>query len=125
EKIAALVHLVEDDLGFALHGAVEHAKRALSASDAAAFRFTDGCVDLGATVSRSGFEGWIATEIDTIAACVEALLSASGLLAADVATVFLTVGSSFVPSVRRIFADRFGAGRLRGGEELTTVATGL
>src|SRR5262249_61818449 len=47
EKIAALVHLVEDDLGFALHGAVEHAKRALSASDAAAFRFTDGCVDLG------------------------------------------------------------------------------
>jgi hypothetical protein len=27
--------------------------------------------------------------------------------------------------VRRIFADRFGAGRLRGGEELTTVATGL
>lgn len=29
EKIAALVHLVEDDLGFALHGAVETTKQAL------------------------------------------------------------------------------------------------
>jgi len=125
EKIAALVHLVEDDLGFALHGAVERAKRVLSASDAAEFRFTDGSIDLAAAVSRSGFERWIATEIDAIAACVDALLSASGLVAADVATVFLTGGSSFVPAVRRIFADRFGAGRLRGGEELTTVATGL
>jgi hypothetical chaperone protein len=125
EKLAALVHLVEDDLGFALHGAVERAKRALSASGAAEFRFTDGSIDLGATVSRSGFETWIATEIDVIAACVDGLLSASGLVAADVATVFLTGGSSFVPAVRRIFADRFGADRLRGGEELTTVATGL
>jgi hypothetical chaperone protein len=125
EKIAALVHLVEDDLGFALHGAVERAKRVLSASDAAEFRFTDGSIHLAAAVSRSGFERWIATEIDAIAACVDALLSASGLVAADVATVFLTGGSSFVPAVRRIFADRFGAGRLRGGEELTTVATGL
>ena len=76
-------------------------------------------------MSRSGFESWIATEIDSITACVDALLSASGLVAAEVATVFLTGGSAFVPAVRRIFADRFGADRLRGGEELTTVATGL
>ena len=39
--------------------------------------------------------------------------------------MFLTGGSSFVPAVRRIFAERFGEQRLRGGEELTTVATGL
>jgi hypothetical chaperone protein len=124
-KIAALVHLVEDDLGFALHGAVERAKRALSAADTAVFRFTDGSIDLGAAVSREGFERWIASEIDAIAACVDGLLSSSGLAPGDVATVFLTGGSSFVPAVRRIFADRFGADRLRGGEELTTVATGL
>jgi len=39
--------------------------------------------------------------------------------------VFLTGGSSFVPAVRHIFAERFGENRLRGGEELTTVARGL
>ena len=64
-------------------------------------------------------------EVDAIAACVDGLLAASGLARGDVATVFLTGGSSFVPAVRRVFADRFGEHRLRGGEELTTVATGL
>ncbi len=125
EKIAALVHLVEDDLGFALHGAVERAKRTLSASDAAEFRFADGVIELARTVSRPAFEGWIVPEVDAIAACVDGLLAASGLARGDVATVFLTGGSSFVPAVRRVFADRFGEQRLRGGEELTTVATGL
>jgi hypothetical chaperone protein len=125
EKIAALVHLVEDDLGFVLHGAVERAKRGLSASDAAEFRFADGAIELASTVSRGAFEGWIVPQVDAIAACVDGLLAASGLARGDVATVFLTGGSSFVSAVRRVFAGRFGEHRLRGGEELTTVATGL
>jgi molecular chaperone DnaK (HSP70) len=37
----------------------------------------------------------------------------------------LVGGSSFVPAVRRLFAERFGAERLRGGDELTTAAMGL
>ncbi len=125
EKITALVHLVEDDLGFALHGAVERTKRALSAAEAAAFRFAEPPIDLAATVPRAEFERWIAAEVDAIAGCVNRLLSASGVSSSDVATVFLTGGSAFVPAVRRVFADRFGPERLRGGEELTTVATGL
>jgi hypothetical chaperone protein len=39
--------------------------------------------------------------------------------------VFLTGGSSFVPYVRRFFARTFGSDKLKGGEELTTVAKGL
>jgi hypothetical chaperone protein len=39
--------------------------------------------------------------------------------------VFLTGGSSFVPAVRQIFHDRFGIARVVGGDELTSVATGL
>jgi len=39
--------------------------------------------------------------------------------------VFLTGGSSLVPCVRRLFEERFGVDRLRGGNELTTVARGL
>jgi hypothetical chaperone protein len=39
--------------------------------------------------------------------------------------VFLTGGSSLVPSVRDVFADRFGAAKVRGGDELITVARGL
>jgi hypothetical chaperone protein len=39
--------------------------------------------------------------------------------------VFLTGGTSFVPSVRRIFTNRFGDDRIRSGNEFTSVAYGL
>ena len=43
----------------------------------------------------------------------------------DVDAVFLTGGSSLVPAVRGLFYERFGADKLRGGGELTSVAGGL
>jgi hypothetical chaperone protein len=39
--------------------------------------------------------------------------------------VFLTGGSSLVPAVRRLFAERFGEDRLAGGGEFVSVAEGL
>ena len=71
------------------------------------------------------FESWIEPALQAIADCVARLLSRCGVTPKDVDSVFLTGGSSFVPAVRRIFAQRFGAARLRGGDELTTVAKGL
>ena len=49
------------------------------------------------------------------------------LLCADarIDRVFLTGGSALVPAVRHIFERRFGGDKLRGGEELTSVASGL
>jgi hypothetical chaperone protein len=37
----------------------------------------------------------------------------------------MTGGSSFVPAVRNLFTEKFGAGKLRRGGELTSVAEGL
>ena len=39
--------------------------------------------------------------------------------------VFLTGGSSFVPAVRRLFEDRFGAAKISTGAELESIASGL
>ena len=60
-----------------------------------------------------------------MAGCVDRLMAASGLAFGEIDRVFLTGGSSFVPAVRRIFVDRFGEEKVTGGEELTSVATGL
>src|SRR5262249_5390196 len=112
EKIEALVHLVEDNLGFALHGAIEGTKRELSAQATAGFEFVDGPIDMRDRVAQSAFADWIAPEVDAIASCIDAVLAAGGVSRHDVATVFLTGGSSFVPAVRGVFADRFGSDRL-------------
>ena len=125
EKIAALINLVEEDLGYQLHQAVQRLKVDLSHQESAEFRFRDGSMDIVAAVSRSNFEGWIADELQAIERCVDGLLVASKVDAREVDRVFLTGGTSFVPAVRRIFETRFTASRVRTGNEFTSVARGL
>jgi hypothetical chaperone protein len=125
EKIEALITLIEEDLGFQLHQAVQKTKFALSGGEMAEFRFRDGSMDLRIPVTRGEFEGWIKDELQSIEECVDGLLRSTGVDARQVDRVFLTGGSSFVPAVRRIFASRFGEERIRSGNEFTSVAHGL
>jgi hypothetical chaperone protein len=125
EKIQALTDLIEEDLGYQLHQAVQRVKFELSHADAAEFRFADGSMNLRISVTREEFEGWIAGELAAIEGSIDGLFAASGVDAREVDRVFLTGGSSFVPAVRRIFTRRFGEDRVRSGNEFTSVARGL
>lgn len=125
ERIAALLHIIEENLGFPLHRSVQAAKCALSESSEATFQFTHGSLEIEGAVTRAEFEQWIGEELNAIEQCVDGLLAASGVDASAVDMVFLTGGSSFVPAVRRIFETRFGASRIRTGNEFTSVAYGL
>jgi len=125
QKIAALLHLIKEDLGYQLHQSVQAVKYDLSNELAATFRFHDGTVDVMVKVKRSSFEAWIAEELKQIESCLDSLLRASGVDPRNVDAVFLTGGSSFVPAVRRIFATRFGEQRIRTGNQFTSVAWGL
>jgi hypothetical chaperone protein len=125
EKIGALIHFIKEDLGFHLHRAVQKVKSDLSNATTATFQFSDGFVDLVVPVERVSFEDWISEELEEISGCIDSLLLSSGVVPKDVDMVFLTGGSSFVPAVRRIFETRFGAERIRGGNEFTSVARGL
>jgi hypothetical chaperone protein len=124
-KIEALIALIEEDLGYQLHQAVQRLKFELSRNTIAEFHFRDGSMDLRIPVRRSEFESWIEEDLQTVERCVDSLLQTSGIHPRDVDRVFLTGGSSFVPAVRRIFASRFGDDRIRGGNEFTSVAHGL
>jgi hypothetical chaperone protein len=125
EKIEALIAIVDEDLGYQLHRAVQQVKFALSQNHEAEFRFSEGGLDLRIPVKRSEFEIWIAEDLRAIAHSVDSLLQTAGIHSRDVDRVFLTGGTSFVPAVRHIFSSRFGADRIRGGNEFTSVAHGL
>ena len=125
EKIAALIHLVEEDLGYQLHRAVQATKVALSSQEKARFIFEQSEIRIDQMVSRASFQRWIARHLKAIALTVEELFASCGLKPAEVDRVFLTGGSAFVPAVRNIFAERFGAEKLIGGSEFTSVAKGL
>ena len=125
EKIAALIAIVDEDLGYQLHQAVQQVKFELSRNEDAEFQFREAGLDLRIPVTRRDFESWIVEELESIERCVDSLLRTTGVDPREVDRVFLTGGTSFVPAVRRIFATRFGEDRIRSGNEFTSVARGL
>jgi len=76
-------------------------------------------------VTRAAFERWIAGDVARIAATVDRALHQAGVGGEKIDHVFLTGGTSFVPAVRRLFTDRFGAEKVTAGGEFVSVAEGL
>ena len=124
-KIEALIAVIEEDLGYQLHHAVQRVKFELTRSPTAEFQFRDGSIDLRIPVTRAEFETWIGDQLRSIERCIDQLFESSGIDPRAIDRVFLTGGSSFVPAVRRIFATRFGEERISSGNEFTSVAHGL
>ncbi len=124
-KLGALVHVIDNDLGYYLFRSVEQTKIDLSSAESAAFSFTDPPVEIGRVVGRTEFEAWIAHYVGEIERCVDRLTAAVAVRPEEIGSVFLTGGSSFVPAVRRIFSSRFGAEKIHLGNEFTSVARGL
>ena len=71
KRIAALIHLIKNDLGYQLHRSVQALKIQLSTSDVGTFHFRDGALDIDASVTRPEFESWIVDELQQIETCVE------------------------------------------------------
>jgi len=122
-RIERLTRVIDEDLGLVLHRAVEGAKVRLSTRDADRVALDDIALDLA--VTRAGFEGWLAEDLAAIDGVLDDVLARAGVAAGEIDRVFATGGTSLVPAVRDRLAARFGADKLVGGEELTSVAWGL
>lgn len=123
--IAALLHLVEEDLGYELHERVNETKVTLSSALEADLRVELDQFEINWHATREQFEHWLRMDLQLIERAIERLFARSNLAHDAIDTVFLTGGSSFVPAVRAIFTRLFPAATIAGGHELTSVATGL
>lgn len=125
EAIEKLIAFLDLDLGFEFYQAIGALKARLSESDHAELAFSSHGMDIGAKISRADFERIIDGDLARIAAALEEALAASGSAPSDIDAVFLTGGTSYVPAVRRLFAERFGPERIHGGNAFQSVASGL
>ena len=98
EKIEALITLVEEDLGYQLHQAVQQVKFDLSRSHSAEFHFRDGSMDLRISVTRGDFEAWIDEELRAIEQCIDSLLKPSGVSPVKWTAFFLLAEAPSFPS---------------------------
>ena len=123
--IERMIAVVEQELGYRLYEAVGQVKRDLSTSQSAQFKFDGAGLAIGADVTRKSFESWIETDIERISRTLDLALSSAGVGSSDIDRVFLTGGSSLIPRIRQLFADRFDTARIVTGGELTSIAHGL
>jgi hypothetical chaperone protein len=124
-RLRRLIRLIEGELGYQLYQAVSAVKAELSTQTAARLHFAQDDFVIERVIERREFEAWIAGDLARMTQAIEQTLAASGLAASDIDRVFLTGGTSFVPAVRRLFDERFGAARVSAGGEFVSVAEGL
>lgn len=124
DRIERFIHVVENDLGLPLHQAIESSKVALSKEKKVTLDFEDDPIAIRDSLTRANFDAWIDADLSKVDQVVTEVLAKGGVQESDVNRVFTTGGSSFVPALRQGLSQRF-PGRLRGGEEMTSVALGL
>ena len=125
----ALVHrlarVIRERTGHQLAGDVETAKIALS--DAARIAMALPYVDDGLVIEflRANFERATRGETAKIAASIDACLNQAGVPASAITTLFLTGGTSAIPSVRAACQAGVPKARLVEGDRFGSVGLGL
>ena len=93
----------------------------------APFRFREGWQSTSSpTITRTAFESWIAADVAAHQRDGRrGAAPARTFRRRHIDQVFLTGGSSFIPAIRRLFAERFGEDRLVSGDQFESIAAGL
>lgn len=125
DAFEGLVHVIRNEEGFTLFQAVSRVKQTLTIRDTARLHFKAGPIEIDRTVTRAEFEQWIAADLSRIAATADQAIRVAGVDPAKLTRVFMTGGTALVPAVRELFARKFGADKLVGGDEFSSVAQGL
>ena len=125
ELIKNLEALVDENYGYMLFQSIERSKIKLSETISSTINFNELSVNIEERVSRSEFETFIASDMQKIEACIEEVTKQSKMRCADIDVVFLTGGSSYIPIIKRIFSDKFGAEKINQANAFTSVAYGL
>ena len=125
DRLAGLLTVLREGLGYELYRAVSAAKATLSNQPEATLHFDHTGLHIEQTITRDAFETWIAPDLHRIGGTIDAALHEASLSPDAIDKVFLTGGTSLVPAVRSLFTARFGAGGVSGGGEFVSVAEGL
>ncbi|KAB0666751.1 Hsp70 family protein [Oryzomonas japonica] len=125
QAIEHLENIIGDNYGFFLFQAIEKAKCELSDREQTliSFRERDLCID--EKIGKGEFEAINAENIQQISDCIDEVVARSGLAPAQMDTVFLTGGTSRIPRIQALFAERFGREKLDNRDAFTSVVHGL
>jgi len=125
QAIQHLENIIDDNFGYFLFQAIESAKCRLSDQEQARISFTERDLCISEQLSKLEFESINRENFRQIADCIDDVLARSGLLPDRIDSVFLTGGTSRIPHIQALFAERFGREKLHNRQAFTSVVHGL
>jgi hypothetical chaperone protein len=125
QAIEDLRSLIFDNLGFGLYEEIDRAKKELSEEEIVEFSFDTTSSQINKTIYKSEFEKIIASDLERIDRLIDSSLQQANIKEGDMDMIAATGGSSLIPAVRRLLAERFGKHKLKDKDSFTSVASGL
>ncbi len=120
-----LITLVEENLGYRLHVAVEDLKFRMSSEAVTDFGFKSYPIEIGFPVKRTAFEAIISPSVDAIGKTALETCRIGKVDPAEVERLQFTGGTSKVPAIRENLAKLFPNAKLVDQDTFTAVAEGL
>jgi molecular chaperone DnaK len=99
-----------------LKQAAEDAKKTIGgapSADIVLYGMLRGKLDVDVQLKQADFESWVRQDIEGSVALMEKAMRGPGLTPADIDNVLLVGGSTALPLVRRLLAQRFGAEKIK------------
>ena len=87
--------------------------------------FAERDLSISEPIGKNEFEMLNRENFRQIATCIDEVVARSGLVPAQIDTVFLTGGTSRIPHIQTLFAERFGRDKLENRDAFTSVVHGL
>ena len=125
DLVDRLIKVVKNRNGHRLAGDVEVAKMALSQQDQISLSLNYIEQELETTVRKSDFETAIAPEKEKIVKQIHECLTQANLSSAQIDTLFMTGGTTAIPSIFAACRNAVPTARVVEGDKLGSVGTGL
>lgn len=125
EAVIRLQTLINEDLGYSLFKEIEKTKITLSNEEKTSLNFNQSKININEIVTREEFEDLISEKLKEISNSLEEVVKLANVPEKSIDAVFITGGSSLIPSVRNIFAKKFGEEKIVSSDSFTSVASGL
>ncbi len=119
-----LIKVIEERRGHSIAMAVEAAKILLTDTLATPIELAE-IIGVDAGASRMMFETAVEKPVERIGGAIELVLAQAGLRPDQIATVFMTGGSSSLPVLHKLVRALLPAARIVTGDMLGSVGTGL
>ena len=104
---------------------VEAAKRRLSTELETGIDIDKEAIQIHERLKRTEFTHIIEHTLNLMVECVQEAETSAGIAPEDIDLVLTTGGTSLIPAIHTMLADRYGEERLKARDTFTSVASGL